>query len=242
MLWLLNLGAFISSCHAYLASWWWLRISMFYSSCFPCSRGVPCWDISHHHCSSDLISFKSLVCCRNELGDWPHRITPLINSIREGGRLASIKPDTFCPCTGINSQSSLKLHPLAESLCSGRERRKKKKKLLQSFKYWNFTEWQKILVCLQRAQVLFNGSKIEVRRGWVVAAHCWDCMSSRSGYVPTGLVVSCRLWGGKESGEKQLFLEAAQYTEGERKKLFLLLEGGWELRSWEHNPAGCIMG
>lgn len=121
MLWLLNLGAFISSCHAYLASWWWLRISMFYSSCFPCSRGVPCWDISHHHCSSDLISFKSLVCCRNELGDWPHRITPLINSIREGGRLASIKPDTFCPCTGINSQSSLKLHPLADSLCSGRE-------------------------------------------------------------------------------------------------------------------------
>lgn len=28
-------------------------------------------------------------------------------------------------------------------------------------------------------------------------------------------------WGGKEREEKQLFLEAAQCTEGERKKLFL---------------------
>lgn len=50
-------------------------------------------------------------------------------------------------------------------------------------------------------------------------------MSSRSGYVPTGLGEE------KKEREKQLFLEAAQCTEGERKKLFLLLEGGWELRN-----------
>lgn len=60
----------------------------------------------------------------------------------------------------------------------------------------------------------------------MVAAHCSDCMSSKSGYVPTGFVVSCRLWGGKERGGKQLFLEAAQCTEGAREKLFLLHKGG----------------
>lgn len=74
----------------------------------PCLTGLQCSDTSHHACSSDLNSFISLLCCQwNELGDWPHPITPLINSIRESWRLASIKPDTFCPCPGINSRSSL---------------------------------------------------------------------------------------------------------------------------------------
>lgn len=66
----------------------------------------------------------------------------------------------------------------------------------------------------------------------MVAEHYGDCMSNRSSYVPSGLVVSCRLWGGKERGKKQLFLEAAQCTEGERKKMFFFpLEGGKNLEA-----------
>ena len=40
-------------------------------------------------------------------GNGPHPITTLINSIRESGRLASVKPGTFCHCADISCQSSL---------------------------------------------------------------------------------------------------------------------------------------
>lgn len=71
-----------------------------------CSKGIEYRDFSYHFCRSDPNQLHESLTL-NELRDWPHPITPLINSIRESGRLASIKPDTFCPCTGINNQSSL---------------------------------------------------------------------------------------------------------------------------------------
>lgn len=65
--------------------------------------------LSPHHSRSALIRLLCCQCCGNELEDWPHPITPLINSIRESGRLVSIKPGTFCPCVGINSLPSFAL-------------------------------------------------------------------------------------------------------------------------------------
>lgn len=129
----------------------------------------------------------------------PQPIALKFKSIRESEGLASFKPDPFCHCWGTKQ-------PLFTCLyCFF---------FLQS---WTFTAWQKIPASLQSTEILFNASKIEVcwGRGWVEAANSWDCTSSHSSSAPTGHVVSRRLEGGKE----RLFLEAAQCTEGERKKI-----------------------
>lgn len=124
--------------------------------------------------------------------------------IRESVRLASFKPNPFCHCSGHFSLVSI-LYSTS---------------WLFFLQHWTFTAWQKIPGSLESTDVLFFASKIEVcwGRRWVEAANSWDCMSSSSD--PTGHVVSCRLEGGK-MGKKWLFLEAAQCTEGERKKIVL---------------------
>lgn len=47
-----------------------------------------------------------------------------------------------------------------------------------------------------------------------------------SGSAPTMHVVSCSLWGGKERGGKELFLEAAKCSDGDGKKTVFNHKGG----------------
>lgn len=147
---------------------------------------------NHCHCSSVSGSaVMLLVRCKNELGDWFYPIAQHINPIKESGRWACFKPihsvKAQTPTVGLYSILLFNWFTLKFEMVKN--------------------EWQQVLVCPQRVQQSVNGPKIEVCEGRGVGGGqtLWRLPEQSEHYVPTGLVFSWRLQGGKEGG-KNIYL------------------------------------